>query len=79
MKLKYYTIVQKQSFHILRQNKKNNRKRDAKRQQNRPQIELWAPMGPIFEVLGGVARGPIFDEFLMGPKMKKIWKDEAEV
>jgi hypothetical protein len=25
-------------------------------------------MGPIFEILGGFDKGPIFDEFLSGPK-----------
>jgi hypothetical protein len=32
MKPKYYTVVQKQSFRILRKDKKNDRKREAKRQ-----------------------------------------------
>ena len=34
-------------------------------------------MGPIFEVWGGFDRGPIFDEFLSGKKLKTIWKNEA--
>ena len=68
MRLKYYTVVQKQSFRILRKDKKNNRKRDAKRQPKWLQNLALGVQGLIFEVLGGFDRGQIFDEFLIGKK-----------
>ena len=34
--------------------------------QNNTKIKLWAINGLICEVLGGLDRGPIFDEFLSG-------------
>ena len=37
-------------------------------------FDLWAPMGPIFEILGGFDRGPIFDEFLSGTKNENLEK-----
>ena len=39
--------------------------------QHGSKIELWASMDPISEVLGGFARGQIFDEFLIGKKNEK--------
>mgnify|MGYP000908117613 CR=1 FL=1 len=71
MRLKYYTVVQKQSFRTLRKDKKNDRKRDAKRQPKWLQNRAWAFSGPISEVLGGFDRGPIFDDFWSGPKNEK--------
>ena len=44
-----------------------------------PKSSFGYQRGPIFEVLGGFARGPMFDEFLMVPKSEKIWKNEAGV
>ena len=37
-------------------------------------IELWAPRGPIFEILEVFDRGPIFDDFGSGPKSEKHLK-----
>ena len=42
--------------------------------QNGSKIELWAFRGPISEVLGGLDRGQIFDEFLIGKKKEKNLK-----
>ena len=36
-----------------------------------PKIDVWAPEGLIFEVLGGVYKSPIFDEFSIGKKSTK--------
>ena len=36
-----------------------------------PKIDVWALEGPIFEVLGGVLRSRIFDEFSIGKKSAK--------
>ena len=33
-----------------------------------PKTEVWAIMGPTFEVLGGFLRSLIFDEFSNGEK-----------
>ncbi len=71
MRLKYYTVVQKQSFRILRKDKKMSAKGMPKGNQHGSKIELWAFSGPISEVLGGFDRGRIFDEFLIGKKNEK--------
>ena len=42
--------------------------------QNDPQIDIWALMGQIFEILGGFLRSRIFDGFLIGEKSAKIRK-----
>ena len=42
-------------------------------------IELWAFRDLIFEILGGFARGLIFDAFLIGNRSGKIRKFETEV
>ena len=39
--------------------------------QNDPQIDIWALMGQIFEILGGFLRSQIFDGFLIGEKSAK--------
>ena len=36
-----------------------------------PKIDVWAPEGLIFEVLGGFLRSRIFDEFSIGKKSAK--------
>ena len=34
-------------------------------------IDVWAPEGQIFEVLGGLLRSRMFDEFSIGKKSAK--------
>ena len=51
----------------------------VRRIQNEVKIELWALRDQIFGILGGFARGQIFDEFLIGLKIRKIPKNETEV
>ena len=60
----------KRGFRIIRvanyeiqEVRKINRKSDAKSHPKWLQIQLWASMGPIFEILEGFDRGPIFDDF----------------
>ena len=36
-----------------------------------PKIDGWTSEGSIFEVLGGLLRSPIFDEFSIGKKSAK--------
>ena len=38
---------------------------------NCSKIQLWAPRGQIFEILGGFDRGLILDDFLSGPQNEK--------
>ena len=58
---------------------KRHRKGEPKVIQNEVKIELWAVRDLIFGILGGFARGLIFDEILIGLKIRKIQKIEAEV
>ena len=46
----------------------------VRRIQNEVKIELWALRDLIFGILGGFARGLIFDEFLIGLKIRKSRK-----
>ena len=50
---------------------KRHRKGEPKVIQNEVKIELWALRDLIFGILGGFARGLIFDEFLIGLKIRK--------
>ena len=50
---------------------KRHRKGEPKVIQNEVKIELWAFRDLIFGILGGFARGLIFDEFLIGLKIRK--------
>ena len=43
----------------------------VRRIQNEVKIEFWALRDLIFGILGGFARGLIFDEFLIGLKIRK--------
>ena len=36
-----------------------------------PKIDIWALRGPIFEILGGLFRSLIFDEFSIGKLFAK--------
>ena len=50
---------------------KRHRKGEPKVIQNEVKIELWAFRDLIFGILGGFARGLIFDEFLISLKIRK--------
>ena len=50
---------------------KRHRKGEPKVIQNEVKIELWVARGPTLEVFVGFARGLIFDEFLIGLKIRK--------
>ena len=51
---------------------KRHRKGEPKVIQNEVKIEFWALRGRIFVILGGFARGLIFDELLIGLNIRKI-------
>ena len=48
MRVKYYSVVQKQGFGTLRKYKKNGRKRDAKSHFKSRKIDVWGVLGQIF-------------------------------
>ena len=56
---------------MFRRFAKRHRKGEPKVIQNEVKIELWAPRDLIFGILGGFGRGLIFDEFLIGLKIRK--------
>jgi hypothetical protein len=53
MRLKYYTVDQKQSFGTLRKDEKMHAKGMPKVIQNESKKRSWATSGSIFEILGG--------------------------
>ena len=56
---------------MFRRFAKRHRKGEPKVIQNEVNIELWAFRDQIFGILGGFARGLIFDEILIGLKIRK--------
>ena len=61
-------------MHVCRKLKlcEKAQKKERKGCKNDSKIELWAPRGRNFAILGAFLRGPIFDEFSIGKKSAKI-------
>ncbi len=62
MRLKYTTVVQKQSFRTLRKDEKNNRKRGAESHPKPPKMEALGDLGLDFwEAFENIFLGRFFD------------------
>ena len=76
MKLKYYTVVQKQSFRNFRKDEKIDIKGMSKGSTNDSKIELWARMGSHFCDFGRLFEGSDFKWIFDQPKG---WQQIAKI